>query len=147
MTDDPSQSNPTCSQDSTLEESMWHILSFEKIQKKGSILVWPLGGFLLAFQPGLLEVGLYLLVLNFCLAKSVFGTLSQLSLILSILESLCKKKPLEITIISKAKNRRVQNPSEGFFTFSKINVQGMDFCRSLCHELLGIVYQIFIPYG
>ena len=55
MTDDPSDSNPKFSEDSTLEESIWHILYFEIVQKtKGLFLVWPLGGLFLAFQMGLL---------------------------------------------------------------------------------------------
>ena len=52
---EPSESNPTCSKDSTLEESMWNILLFEKFQNtKGIFLVWPLGGFFLAFKLSLL---------------------------------------------------------------------------------------------
>ena len=55
MTDDPSESNPTFSEDSTIEESMWNILYFEIGHKtKGLILVWPLGGFFIAFQLRLL---------------------------------------------------------------------------------------------
>ena len=34
MTDEPSESNPTCSDDSALKESMWHIISSENFQKK-----------------------------------------------------------------------------------------------------------------
>ena len=33
MTDDPSESNPTCYEDSTLEDSMWRSPSFEIVQK------------------------------------------------------------------------------------------------------------------
>ena len=56
MTDDPSESNTTCSEDTTLEESMWHILSFQIMQKKkGLFLVWPLRGIFLELQLGLIE--------------------------------------------------------------------------------------------
>ena len=34
MTDDPSDSNPTCSENYHLEDSMWHILYYEIVQKK-----------------------------------------------------------------------------------------------------------------
>ena len=89
ITYDPSESNPTCSEFSSLEESMWHILSFEIVQKiKGLFLVWPLKSLFLALQLILLEFGFSLLFLNFCLAKSDVGTLSQFSLTFSILDSL-----------------------------------------------------------
>ena len=66
MNVDPSESNPTCYEDSTLEESMWHTLSFDIVHiKKGMFLVWPLGGFFIASQLGLLYFGFYLLVLIF----------------------------------------------------------------------------------
>ena len=61
-------------------------MSFDIVQKtKGLFLVWPFGGFFLAFQLGFLEYGLSLLVLHFCLEKSVVRTLSHLSLTLSSL--------------------------------------------------------------
>ena len=54
--------------DSTLQESMWHILSFEIVRKtKGVFLVWPLGVLFLAFQLGLFEFVLSLMVLLFFL--------------------------------------------------------------------------------
>ena len=39
MTVDPSDSNSTCSEDSNHEEIMWHIQSFEKIQKEWSVIL------------------------------------------------------------------------------------------------------------
>ena len=80
-------------------------------------LVWPLGGLFLAFQLGLSDLELSLLVLHFCLAKSAVVTLIYLRLNLSILETLCKNEALKIRMISEEKNRLVQNPSRGFFTF------------------------------
>ena len=51
MTDDPSDSNPYCFRDLTIQESMFHILSFEILKKtKGLFVVWPLGGIFLAFR-------------------------------------------------------------------------------------------------
>ena len=86
MAVEPSESNPTCSEYSTLEDSMWHILSFEIVQKtKALFLVWTLGGLYLAFQLILLEFGLSLLVVCLCLTESVVGTLSHFSLNLSSL--------------------------------------------------------------
>ena len=106
MTVEPSESNKTCSDDSTLEESIFHILSFEIVQKKkGLFLVWTLGGFFLAFQLSLLEFGFSVLVLNFCLEKSVVGTLGHLSFTLSILDSLRKNIPPNIRMISDPKKR------------------------------------------
>ena len=85
---------------------MWHILSFEIVQKtKDLFLVWPLVGLFIAFQLILLEFGLYLLVKHFCLAKSVIGTIILLSLNFIILESLCKNKPPNIRIIADANKR------------------------------------------
>ena len=105
MTVDPSESNITCSEDYTLEESMCHILSFDIFQKtKGLFLVWTLGGFILVFRLGLLEFGLSLLVLNFCPPKSVVGTPSHLKLTLSSMDSLCKEKPPNIKILAETKN-------------------------------------------
>ena len=120
MTDDPLDSNPPCSKDSTLEESMWHIPSFWNSAEKNCLfLLWPLGGFFLAFQLRLLEFGFSLLVLHFCLSNSVVGNISQLSLTLSIPDILCKNKPSNIRIIVKANNRWVQNPYVVFFPFVK----------------------------
>ena len=57
MTDDPSESNKTCSEDFNLEESMSHILFFEIAHKtKGIFLVWNLGGFFIDFQLRLIEL-------------------------------------------------------------------------------------------
>ena len=89
MNFDTSESNKNCSENSTIEEIMWYILSFEIMQNtKGLFLVWPLGEFFIAFKLGFLEFGLYLLVLHFCLAKSVFGTLIHFSLNFGILDRL-----------------------------------------------------------
>ena len=50
MTVDPSKPNPILSEDSTLEESMWHILSFEILQyKKVLLLVWNFAGLVIDF--------------------------------------------------------------------------------------------------
>ena len=104
MTDDPSWSNPFFSEDSTLEDSMCNILSFKIVHlKKGLILVWPLGGLFLSFQKRILEIGLSLLVLHFCLEKSFVGTLRQLILTFSSLEIPCKNQPPNIKIIAEAK--------------------------------------------
>ena len=87
MTDEPSESDPTCSEDYTLEESMWHKLSFKIVQKpKGIFLVGPLGELFLAFQMYALEFGFSLLVIHFCLEKSGVGSLGHLTLTLSGLE-------------------------------------------------------------
>ena len=80
-------------------------------------LVWPLGGLFIAFKLGLSGFELSLLVLHFCLAKLVVVNLIYLSLILSILDILCKNRTLKIRMISEEENRLVQNPYEGFFTF------------------------------
>ena len=72
---------------------------------KGMFLVCPLGGIFIAFQMGSLEFGFYLLVLNFCLSKSVVGILSHLILTLSILKSLFKNIPPNIRMIAEAKKR------------------------------------------
>ena len=118
-------------------KSMWHILSFTILQTtKGLFLVWHLGGFFIVFQLGLIEFGFSLLVLNFCLAKSVAGTLIHLILTLSILDSLCKNKLPNIRTISETKKRLVQNPPVSFFTFWKINVYGLECFRCVCHDLL-----------
>ena len=57
INDDPSDSNPNCSEDSTLEESMWHTRSFENLNKMGLFLVWYLGGFFIALH--LILLGFY----------------------------------------------------------------------------------------
>ena len=88
MTVDPLESNTNCSWYSSHGESMWNILHFEIAQKKSMFLMWPLGGLFLALQLGLLEFGLYLMVMYFFLANSVVGTIRHLILNLSSLESL-----------------------------------------------------------
>ena len=105
---DPYESNPTCYEDSALEENMWHTISFKIVQKtEGLFLVWHLERFFLAFQLGLLEFVFSLLVIYSCLAKPFFGTLSHLRLTLSGLESLCKYKPPNIRMNYEAKKRWV----------------------------------------
>ena len=124
MTVDPSELNQTCSDDSTLEVSMLHILSFENVHKnKGVLLMRNLGGFFIAFHLGLIELKLPLLVMIF-LAKSVVGTLKHLCLTLISLKSICKNIPPNISMIDEAKKKRVQFPSEGFFNFCKIYAWG-----------------------
>ena len=123
MNDDPSESNPTCSEDSTLEDNMWNILSFVILHlKKGPFLVWPLGGFFFAFQLDLIGLRLSFLVMLFFPAKSVFGNLILLRFTLISLESLCKNKPPSIRIIAEAKKILLKNISGVFFTFCEINV-------------------------
>ena len=42
----PIRANPIFSVDYAIEDSIWHILSFENLKKtKGIFLWWPLGGF------------------------------------------------------------------------------------------------------
>ena len=109
ITVDPSESNPTCYEDSTIEESMCNILSFGILQKiKGLFLVWPLGGLFLASHLGLLEFEFYLLVLHFCLEKPVVGTLSHLILTLSSLDILCKNTPPNIRTIAETNKIRLK---------------------------------------
>ena len=72
MNDDPTESNTTSSEDSTVEESMWHILL-----QKGIFLVRPLGGFFLDFQLGLLELGFFLLVMHFLLQSHLLAPLDN----------------------------------------------------------------------
>ena len=110
-------------------------------------LVWPLGGFFLALQISLIEFGLSLLVLNFCLAYSVVRTLSQLSLTLCSLEILRKNKRLNIRMIDEAKKIWVQNPSGGFFTFCKINIYVSECFRCVCHEILSRLSLTLIQAG
>ena len=84
---------------------------------KGSVLLCHLGGLFLDFQLDLIDFGFSLLVVHFCLAKSVVGTLSHLSLNLTNLERICENKPPKISMIAEAKKICVQNLSGGFFTF------------------------------
>ena len=83
----------------------------------------------------------------FCLAKSVFGTLIQLSLSLIILEILCKKTPPNIRMIGEEKKRLLQHPSGGFFTFIKINVYCLKYFRYICHQILSSISLTLLPYG
>ena len=146
MTYETSDPNPTCSEDSTLEESMWYILSFEIVKKtKGLFLVWPLGGLFITFQPSLLEFRFSLLVLNFCSTELVVVTLIQFRLTLSILENLSKNKPQNIRMIYETKKRWVQDPYGGFFNFCKINIYGLECYRCVCHDLLSRIYVTLLP--
>ena len=82
---------------------MWHILSFEIVHNiKGPFLVWPLGCLFIVFQLGLLGFVFSLLVLHFCHANPVDGTLIYLNSTLSILESVCKNIPPNIRMITEA---------------------------------------------
>ena len=77
ITVDPSELNPTFSEDSTLEDSMWNIISFGIVKNTKSLfLVWPLGDLFLALQLGLLELELSLLVLHFFLSNSFLAPLA-----------------------------------------------------------------------
>ena len=106
MTDDPSESNPTCSGYSTLEESIWDILYFDFFQKtKGMLLVWPLVGFFLSSNWVYLNLYSPSLLFIFCIEKSVVCTLSHLRLTFSILEILYKNVPPNIRMIDEAKKR------------------------------------------
>ena len=125
---------------------MWNTISFEIVQK--NILgVACGGGFFLALQISLIEFGLSLLVLNFCLTNSVVRTLSQLSLTLCSLDILRKNKRLNIKIIDEAKKIWVQNPSGGFFTFCKINIYVSGCFRCVCHEILSRLSLTLIQSG
>ena len=110
-------------------------------------LVWPLGGFIIALQRSLIEFGLSLLVLNFCLANSVVRTLGQLIFTLCSLEILRKNKRLNIRFIDEAKKIWVQNPSGGFFTFCKINIYVSECLRSVCHEILSRLSLTLLQHG
>ena len=46
MADNPSESNLTCSEDSTLDESIWHTTSFKIVQKKRVYFWCGFGGLL-----------------------------------------------------------------------------------------------------
>ena len=82
----------------------------------------------------------------FCLDKSVVGTLIQLSLNSSSLESIWENKTPNIRMIAKAKKRWVQNTYRGFFTFCKINIWFKMF-RCVRHDLLVRTSVTFLPYG
>ena len=114
-------------------------------RKMGLFLVWRLGGFFLVFQLRLLEFWVSLLVIYFCPAKSVGGTLIQLSFTLRILESLCKNKPPNIMIIAEAKKRWVQNSYGGFYTFYKMNKYDLEYFRCVCHDILSRIYLTLLP--
>ena len=59
MTDDTSEWNPTCSEDSTLEEGMWHILSFGIVQEKGYIFGVEFGRLLYWLPTGINWIGMF----------------------------------------------------------------------------------------
>ena len=82
-------------------------------------LVWPLGSLFLAFQLVLLEFGFSLLVLHFCLTKSVVGTLSHLIFNFIIFKILCKNTPPNIRAIAEAKKILVQIHLEASSLFVK----------------------------
>ena len=82
---------------------------------------------------------------NIFLVKSVFGTLIQLNLTLSILDILCKNKTTDISMVYEAKKIWVQNQSELFFAFCKINMYGLECFRCECHELLSRIHVSFLP--
>ena len=70
--------------------------------------MWPLEGFFLAFHLVLIGFEVSLMVIHYCLAKSVDDTLGHLILTLSSLYSLCKNIPLDIRTIAETKNRLVK---------------------------------------
>ena len=41
----------------------------------------------------------------------------------------------------------IKNPSDGFFTFGKINMYGLEYFKSMCHELLGRISVTLLPSG
>ena len=85
---------------------MWHILSFDIGQEdKGYVFSVFFERLFPAFQLGLLEFGLSLMVLNFCIEDSVVKTLSNLRFYLRILENFCKNKPPNIRMIAEAKKK------------------------------------------
>ena len=112
---------------------------------KGLFLVWPLGWLFFELQPGLSVFGFYLPVLHFCLEKSSVGTLIRLSLTLRSLEILCKNISLNISMIAEAKKRWVKNPYGGIFNFFRINVDGFECFRCVCHVVLIIIYLTLLP--
>ena len=131
MTIFTSESNPTCSEDSTLEESMWHIMYFVIVHKTKGIYFGVAFGRIIYLNPTELT---WILIFppgsDFCLAESVVGTLSQLISTFIILDILYKNKPQNIRIIDEAKKRLVKITSGGFFTLVKLifmawNVLGM----------------------
>ena len=146
MTVDLSKSNTTCSYDSTLEDSMWHIPPFKISQRtKGLFFVWPLGGLFLDIPLVLLEFGFYLMIIHFLIEKSVVDTLSHLGWTFIIMERLCKSIPPNIRMIDNSKKRRVKSPSGGFFALCKINVYGLECFRYVCHEILIRIDLTFLP--
>ena len=125
---------------------MWHILSFEIVQKKkGLFLVWPLGELFFAFQLSLICFELSFLVLQFCISKSVFDTLIHFILTLIILDILCKNKPLKSRNIAYSKKISASNIFGGFSTFCSINRYGFECFRCVFHELLCRIYLTLLP--
>ena len=98
ITDYLSESNPNCSEDYTIEESMWHIIYFEIAHKtKGLFLVWTLGGFFLAFQLGLVEFIFPLLVMTLPPLKiQLLASLANWSWIWVACRAHVKNKPSKI---------------------------------------------------
>ena len=116
---------------------MWNILSFENLQQiKCIFLVWPLGGFFLDFQLGLICFEFYLLVLHFCLKKSVVDIFRNLSFTVSILDNIYINKPPNIRMIAGSNKIIFKNPSGSLFTFCRINVYGLECFRCVCHDRL-----------
>ena len=130
---------------SWIEYMEYPVKIFQKT--KVLFLVWPLGGFFLAFRLGLLESGFSLLVLHFFSCKVSCCTLIHLIPTLSSLEILCKNKPPRIKTIYEAKKRLAQNPSGGFFTFCKINMYRLECLRCLCHDILSRIFLTLLPSG
>ena len=125
---------------------MWYILFFEIRQKtKDIFLVWPLGGFFIAFQLGLIEFVLSLLDIYVCLTKSFVENCIHIILNLSSLKSLCKIIPPNIRIIYEAKKRLVQDTSGGFLHFCKINVYVLECFGCVYHELLSVISLTLLP--
>ena len=136
MTDNSSESNPFFLVFHSWREYMAYPFLWNCAEKKGLFLVWPLGGLFIAFQLSLLEILLSLLVLYFCLEKSVVGTLIQFRLTLSSLKTLCTDKTPNIRITVVAKNRWVQNQYGGIFTYFQINLYGLECFSCVWHDSL-----------
>ena len=110
-------------------------------------LVWPLGGFFIYFQLGLLEFGLYLLVMKFFFQSKLLGPwaiwywlwiswIYYVKIYHQILELLTRQRRDEYKIHLEASSIIV-----------KINVYGLEFFRCMRHDLLSIISLTLIPYG
>ena len=84
MTDDQSESNITCSKYSTLEYSMWHILSFEILNKQCSIFGVDFGSLLSCLLPEITWIWIIPPGYAFFSWKFSFSTLIQLRLTLKL---------------------------------------------------------------